>query len=110
VKSVAGFTNDLAAHLEPGGIVVSCPEFFLMARPVRRGAHADQLTNPWWRWDAAECDAWMIWLAAGSLVRAVEALVPVFGEREWIGFQTEGPVRFWRMRSLMALLRRGGKT
>jgi hypothetical protein len=105
VPSVAGFTNDLAAHLEPGGIVVSCPEFFIMLRPVLRDAPVEQLTNPWWRWPAEECDSWMVWIAAGDVRRAFDLLLPLYGPRKWLAFQTEGPPRFWRFNSFQAWLK-----
>ena len=89
VPSHAGFTADLAAHLLPGGVVVSTPEFFVMARPVRRDAADDDLLNACHRWE--DPDAWMVWLAAGDLRAAMAMLWPLFGGgKSWLAFQTRG--------------------
>jgi len=114
VASIAGFTNDLAAHLEPGGHIVSTPEYFVMFRAVPVDAAMDQVLNPWWRWPAEECDCWYIWLAAGDLAKAGEMLVREFGAKKWLAFQREGPPRYWRFESTISWLartagRRGGR-
>lgn len=102
VESHAGFASDLAAHFAPGGIVISEPRFFIMARPVRRDAAQDALLNPWRRWQHP--DAWMVWLAAGDLAAALETLWPMFGGgKVWLAFQTDGPARFVRINLILKL-------
>lgn len=105
VESVAGFTNDLAAHLEPGGYVLSHPDFFLMFRPVPVDAPIDDLLNPWRRWPAADCDCWLVWLAAGNLAMAADALIALAGPQKWLAFQRDGPPHFWRFTSTISWLK-----
>lgn len=108
VESVAGFTNDLAAHLQAGGLVLSTPEVFIMLRPVRSDALVDHLCNPWFRWPEP-CDAWFVWVLAGDGTAALDLLVPRFGRKKWLAFQTDGPPRFVRL-SLVERLWRKART
>lgn len=102
VESHAGFTSDLAAHLAPGGVVVSTDRFFIMLRPVRRDAEPDGLLNPWLRWD--QPDAVMVWLAAGDMAEALAFVWPQVGEGKcWVAFQRDGPARFVRVTLLQSL-------
>lgn len=94
VPSVLGFDNDLRAHLEPGGIVVSTPDLFCMCRPVDSRAPHEDLANPFMRWPSEACDTCMVWLCVGSLVAAWGLLWDRYGGQEWLAFQTDGPVRF----------------
>ena len=100
VESVAGFRNDLAAHLQPGGIVCSTPDFFIMLRPVPRSAPMDELLNPFYRWNAEQCDCWYIWLLAGDGRKALDLLVPMYGAKKWVAFQTRGQPKFWTFQKL----------
>ena len=105
VPSHAGFANDIAAHLAHG-IVVSTPEYFVMARKVRRDAAQLDLLNPWTQY--AEPDAWMVWLAAGDLRAAMRMLWPLFGEgKVWLAFQRDGPAKFVRAGKLSHLYGQG---
>lgn len=105
VPSVCGFTNDLAAHLEPGGYVISCPAFFISFRAVPRSAPMEQLLNPWWRWPDEQCDCWFIWLAAGDVCAAAHMIAREFGSKKWVAFQREGPAKFWRFESSLQWLK-----
>jgi hypothetical protein len=100
VESVQGFVNDLRAHLAPGGVVFSCPAFLVMFRPVPRSASVEALVNPWMRWDERECDCWFIWLLVGDGRAALDALVPLFGPKKWVAFQTRGLPKFWEFEKL----------
>lgn len=102
VDSVAGFRNDLQAHLRTG-IVHSGPDFFIMLRAVRRGALVEQLVNPWWQWDEAEADCWFIWLLAGSGSAALEFLLPRYGPKKWVAFQTKAEPKFLEFTKLKRL-------
>lgn len=59
------FEEDLDAHLIHGH-VVSTPEYFIMARPVKRDAPAEYITDAMFYFPPEECDCWHIWLAAGD--------------------------------------------
>lgn len=60
------FREDLEAHLL-NGYVFSTPTMFMMGRPVRHDAPPEDLVNPWVVFPREECDAWMVYLAAGNL-------------------------------------------
>lgn len=99
VPSYAGFTNDLAAHLQPGAYVISAPDYFLMFRGIPVDAPMDDILNPWRRWPEDRCDCWFIWLAAGDLLAAVDMMVAQYGAKKWFAFQRGGPPRYWRFNS-----------
>ena len=101
VPSHAGFTSDLAAHFAHG-LVIATPDYFIMARPVRRDAEPEALLDPWHSFTAP--DAWMVWLAAGDLRKAMASLWPIHGGgKVWLAFQTDGPARFVKVTRLQQL-------
>lgn len=106
VESVGGFRNDLAAHLEHG-IVHACADFLILLRWVPRSAPVEQLVNPWWSWEESECDTWYIWLLAGDGRRALDILVPIYGSKKWVAFQTSGQPKFWKFSKLSNLWAKG---
>ncbi len=57
------FTEDIEAHFLHGW-VISTPELFLMARPVRSDWSDDVVLNPFRLSDSP--DMWHVWLAAGD--------------------------------------------
>jgi hypothetical protein len=61
------FREDLEAHLI-GGYVFSTPDCFLMARPVSSLASDEDVSDPWKAFEPYEQDAWMVWIAAGTMV------------------------------------------
>lgn len=104
VPSVAGFTNDVLAHLEPGGVVLSTPDYFLCARPVPLWAGVDAL-NPWMRWPESECDCWFIWMLSGDVIAAMDALLALRGAKEWVAFQRKGQVKVTKLKPKLAWLK-----
>ena len=60
------FREDLEAHLQ-NGYVFSTPTAFVMGRPVDSGADPAQIVDPWHGFNPAECDAWLVYLAAGNI-------------------------------------------
>lgn len=68
------FRDDLEAHLL-NGCVFSTPDFFVMGRPVSSSAPEALILDPWHAFPAADCDGWLIYLAAGNWRQAV-ALLP----------------------------------
>lgn len=89
--SPRSFREDLEAHLLHG-YVSSTPEGFAMARPVPRMSDEADILNPWKNWPVAECDAWLIYLAAGDL-RELWARLPF--PRAWIGLERRGRLRWY---------------
>lgn len=65
------FKEDLEAHLLHG-YVFSTPEFFLMGRPVIRGAIYSLIVNPWHVFDDPDC--WHVYLFAGDLSKVYAAI------------------------------------
>ena len=84
------FRSDLEAHLL-NGYVHSTPEAFVMARPVNSKADEGLILNPWHRFERGECDAWLIWLAAGDLASLL-GLFPF--PLPLIGWQKRNKLRF----------------
>ena len=64
--SAAEFYRDLDAHFL-NGIVIATPSVFLMLRKVFSGASEELITDPTVSFREEECDAWFVYLAAGSL-------------------------------------------
>ncbi len=75
------------------GYVVSTPEYFICARPVRRDADVQSIINPVYPFDPSECDAWFVGLMAGD-PRLIWTYVP--RTFEYCGYQREGsPIRWF---------------
>lgn len=90
------FRDDLEAHLL-NGYVFSTPEFFVMGRPVERAAPEIFILDPWHVFRPADCDAWLIYLAAGDWRKAM-AMLPY--PLHWIGWERGGRGRGLRWYSL----------
>ena len=60
------FREDLEAHLQ-NGYVFSTPTAFVMGRPVDSGADPAAIVDPLHGFDPEDCDAWLVYLAAGSI-------------------------------------------
>lgn len=87
----ATFREDLEAHLI-GGYVHSTPEAFVMARPVCSTAEEAVVLDPWHVFPREECDAWLIWLAAGK-VSTLMGLFPY--PLPLLGWQKRNRLRFY---------------
>ena len=80
------FELDLEAHFDCG-YVVSTPEAFAMARPVRKDWSAAKLRNQFLVEPLETADCWFIWCLAGDLSIAARWL-PC--ELPWLGFARRG--------------------
>ena len=60
------FEADLEAHFRHG-CVVTTPQVFAMARPVRRDWTPERLRNPFEVEPLETADCWFIWCLAGDL-------------------------------------------
>lgn len=84
------FTADIEAHFVTG-FVFSTPDYFIMGRPVFRTGDPKLILDPWHRFPWADCDCWMVWLAAGDLGKAWTILPwPL----PWLGFERGLELRF----------------
>lgn len=83
------FQEDLEAHLL-NGHVFSTPEVFVMGRMVDSRAPAEEIVNPWVKFDNG--DAWLVYLLAGDPGKAL-ALLP--RELPRIGWERGNVLRFW---------------
>jgi hypothetical protein len=75
------FELELEAHFDCG-YVVSTPEVFAMARPVRSNWSAEKLRNPFLVEPLQTADCWFIWALAGDLSVAARWLpceLPLLG-------------------------------
>ena len=92
------FEQDLTAHFERG-YVVSTPQAFGMARPVRRDWTPGRLNNPWDVEPLESADCWFLWVLAGDLAVAARWL-PC--ELPWLGFaRRDKPARFAKAPDLL---------
>lgn len=72
-RSVRSFEEDLHLHLL-NGYVINRPDFFIMGRHVDSRADPEQIVNPEWLFDPMDCDCWHVYLMAGDMARAFEAM------------------------------------
>ena len=85
------FDEDLRLHLAHG-VVISRPDFFVMARPVSTLATPAKIVDPHFQFHAP--DAWHVYLAAGNIPRAWEYL-PF--HLPWISFERRNVLRFYSL-------------
>ena len=94
------FQRDLEAHLL-NGYVISTPQAFAMGRAVNSKADEALILDPWHSFKSEDCDAWLIWLAAGdlpSLLHCFPHPLPL------IGYQMRNILRFRGFQSALAKL------
>jgi len=94
------FQRDLEAHLL-NGYVFSTPQAFAMGRAVNSKADEALILDPWHSFKSEDCDAWLIWLAAGdlpSLLHCFPHPLPL------IGYQMRNILRFRGFQSALAKL------
>jgi len=96
------FREDLEAHLLTG-YVHSTPEAFVMARPVCSTDDEAIILDPWHTFERGECDAWLIWLAAGDL-RSLLGLFPF--PLPLIGWQKRNKLRWKGFESAIDKIRK----
>lgn len=96
------FVEDLEAHLF-NGYVFNTPDLFVMGRAVDSSAERAVIVNPWHTFDAEQCDAWLVYLAAGDLRKLIE-LFPYPLPK--IGFERINKMRFYRFREFTARIQR----
>lgn len=90
------FREDLEAHLLTG-YVWSSPTAFGMCRAVRRDLTQGAIVNPWIMIPPHDCDAWLIYLAAGDLDELAGKLpYPL----PFIGWERENVLRWYPFRRI----------
>lgn len=70
-KIDGSFTVDVQAHMTTG-CVFSAPDFFLVGRPVDSMASLDLIGDPTYAFPQEQCDAWYVWLGAGSAKKLIQ--------------------------------------
>lgn len=90
------FREDLEAHLL-NGYVFSTPDTFLMGRLVQHDADPALILNPWHRFETGDC--WMVYLAAGNIVREVERWMPY--RLPYVAWERENKLRVWSVERLL---------
>jgi hypothetical protein len=96
------FDEDMALHLAHG-FVFSTPSFFIMGRPVPRGAYEDQIVDPAVVFAPELCDCWHVHVLAGDASRAWSILPwPL----EWLSYQRNNELRFFPMADMQRILQR----
>lgn len=96
------FEVDLQLHLS-NGFVFSTPDFFIMGRPVPRGAYFGQIVNPAVVFAPELCDCWHVHVLAGNASKAWSILpYPL----QWLGYQRNNELRFFPMADMQRILTR----
>ena len=94
------FDEDLALHYAHG-FVFSTPAFFVMGRPVPRGAFAADVVNPAVSYAHELCDCWHVHVLAGDASKAWSILpFPL----KWLSFQRNNELRFFPMADMQRIL------
>jgi hypothetical protein len=96
------FVEDLEAHLF-NGYVFNTPDLFVMGRAVDSSAEQSAIVNPWHTFAREQCDAWLVYLAAGDL-RQLITLFPYPLPK--IGFERINKLRFYRFQEFTATISR----
>jgi hypothetical protein len=96
------FETDLHLHLA-GGFVFSTPSYFVMGRPVDRWADPALIVNPAIAFPADSLNAWLVYLAGGSLSTMWDVLP---WDYPWIGYEREDILRFTRLETIRRLSRK----
>ncbi len=82
------FRDDLEAFMQTGRVYIT-PTAVLFAKAVPREVDHHL---PWDLWEESQCDAWLIWLAAGDLsefFRYAPHPLP------WLCWARRGKLRWW---------------
>jgi len=93
---VRTFAEDLEAHLL-NGHVHSTPDYFFMARKVRKDANPADIVNPWVRHQNPDC--WMVYLYAGN-IRSAFASADV--RLPWVAFEKRNRLKFYTWEEIHA--------
>jgi hypothetical protein len=93
------FREDLEAHLLHG-FVFSRPDFFIMGRPVAKGADYALVVDPWHHFPSAECDCWNIYLFAGNVTPAWRILP---WELPWFCWERKNELRYYHASAIRRL-------
>lgn len=84
------FAADVATHLMVG-VVISTPDYYLMARPVGSDWSEDRMLDPWQTDPAGDC--WFIWAVAGDWPRAATDGLTSCGRKPFLCFHRRGVIR-----------------
>jgi hypothetical protein len=95
------FQQDLDFHFR-FGFVFSAPRFFIMGRPVIKGAPPAAIVNPAVQFNGEECDCWHVYLMAGDLAKIWE-IVP--WPLPWCSWERKNELRFTRFAAIRRLAR-----
>jgi hypothetical protein len=82
------FEEDLAAFIHTGRVYIT-PTCVLLAKAV---PSTREFHEPWDTWEPHECDAWLVWLAAGDLAEFFQ-YVPY--ELPWLVWARRDRLRKW---------------
>lgn len=92
------FNEDISWFLEHG-FVFSRPDFFVMGKPIIRGADSSQVTGLY-KFPSSDCDCWHIYLMAGNIA-------PMFSimpwPLPWVSFERGNELRYYQTESIHRL-------
>ena len=93
------FAEDLDLHFRYG-FVFSTPEFFCMGRAVLKDAPEADIVDPGVIFDEDKADAWMIYLFAGDIAKAI-SIMP--WPLEWIILERRNQLRVYPLAEAVRL-------
>lgn len=85
------FSEDLEAHLRHG-LVISTPEYFLMARKVIVASLESDIINPHVQFDPLLSNCWHLYLFAGDVAKAFAAADV---QLPWVSFERRNKLRLY---------------
>jgi hypothetical protein len=87
------FMSDVEDHLI-AGYVISTPDYFIMARPVKHDADPSLICDPLYHFPPDEEDCWHIWLAAGDWRKFWENDTRDF---KWVSWEKRNKLKVYPM-------------
>tara|TARA_R110000803_G_scaffold196411_1_gene259705 strand:+ start:753 stop:1127 length:375 start_codon:yes stop_codon:yes gene_type:complete len=94
------FKEDLEMHLMCG-FVFSTPDYFIMGRPVIKGADIELITDPTYEFERELCNCWHVYLFAGDMSKSFDILP---WSLEWLSMERNNEMRYLKMDILQRIL------
>ena len=94
------FDHALTWHLL-NGFVFSRPDFFVMGRPVIKGADPRLILDPSHHFPSGQCDCWMVYLLAGNQAKAWSVMPWAL---RWFCWERQKELRFYEVARIERLL------
>ena len=87
---IISFSQDVESHFK-NGVILSSPEYFLMARPVEVGWPLEKMLDCSQVSPGGNC--WFVWAVAGDWRKAAHDGILDHGFKPWLAFERRGKPR-----------------